>query len=138
ECAGLSGDTVLSVIPRLYTTVGAQIEAGNFRDAITEIFDLVHFANKFFDTEQPWITRTSDPEKCENTLYVCVQIIANLAALLAPVLPFSSEKVANWLGLDLTWKPKSIPAGYQLPETEILFQRIDKKVIAEETAKLKN
>ena len=97
----------------------------------------MHFANKYFDSEQPWITRNSDPARCENTLFNCVQIIANLAALLAPVLPFSSEKVANWLGIDLTWQPKSIAAGYKLPETEVLFQRIDKKVISEETEKLK-
>ena len=135
--SGTLEPSIQSKLDGIYDSVGAQIEAGNFRDAIREIFDLVHFANKYFDSEQPWITRNSEPARCENTLFNCVQIIANLAALLAPVLPFSSEKVANWLGIDLTWQPKSIAAGYKLPETEVLFQRIDKKVISEETEKLK-
>ena len=70
-------------------------------------------------------------------MYQCVQIIANLAVLLAPFLPFSSEKVCGWLGIDSTWERKAVANGYELPEVEILFQRIDKKVIEEETEKLR-
>ena len=118
-------------------TVGKRIEAGMFKEAIGEIFDFIRTANKFFDTERPWITRTEDEEACRHTLYQCVQIIANLAVLLAPFLPFSSEKVCSWLGIENTWKKQSVPAGYVLPKVQILFQRIDKKVIETETEKLK-
>lgn len=125
-------------IDGLFVSVGRRIENGAFKDAISEIFDFIRSANKFFDTEQPWITRTTDQKACENTLYQCVQIIANLAVLLAPFLPFSSEKVCRWLGTDNKWGKKSVSAGSQLPEVEILFQRIDKKVIDIETEKLKS
>ena len=121
----------------LYTSVGTKIEGGAFKDAIDEIFEFVRFSNKFFDTEQPWTTRTTDSAACGNTLYQCVQIIANLAVLLTPFLPFSSEKVCGWLGINSKWVKQSVVAGYELPEVEILFQRIDKKVIEEETEKLK-
>ena len=121
----------------LYTSVGTKIEGGAFKDAIDEIFEFVRFSNKFFDTEQPWTTRTTDIAACGNTLYQCVQIIANLAVLLAPFLPFSSEKVCGWLGINSKWEKQSVVAGYRLPEVEILFQRIDKKVIEEETEKLR-
>lgn len=87
--------------------------------------------------ERPWITRTGDPPACANTLYQCVQIIANLAVLLAPFLPFSSEKVRRWLQIGNEWKKQSVRAGYVLPEVELLFQRIDKKVIGTETDKFK-
>ncbi len=124
-------------IAALYGRVGKQIEDGAFKDALDEIFEFIRSANKFFDSEQPWITRTTDEAKCQDTLYQCVQIIANLSVLLAPFLPFSSEKVSKWLSIDLDWTKKQIPAGYKLPETEILFQRIDKKVIEEESERLK-
>ena len=117
--------------------MGGQIEKGAFKDALEEIFDFVRSANKFFDTRQPWITRNTERAACENTLYQCVQIIANLAVLLAPFLPFSSEKVCGWLGLTNHWRKQSVPAGYRLPEVEILFQRIDRKVIEAETERLK-
>lgn len=120
----------------LYANVGALIEKAAFKDAINEVFDFVRAANKYFDEKQPWITRETDVGSCQNTLYNCVQIIANLAVLLGPFLPFSSEKICGWLGLENKWEYQSVAAGYQLPEIEILFQRIDKKVIEIETGKL--
>ena len=124
-------------IDSLYIAVGELIENGYFKDAINEIFDFIRNANKFFDTEQPWIMRNTNKNACDNTLYQCVQIIANLAVLLSPFLPFSSEKVLKWLNLSNQWKRQHVESGYLLPEVEILFHRIDKKVIEEETEKLK-
>ena len=123
-------------IDELFVSVGRKIENGAFKDAISDIFDFIRGANRFFDAEQPWITRTTDQKACENTLYQCVQIIANLAVLLAPFLPFSSEKVCGWLGIDNKWERHAVSAGGLLPEVEILFQRIDKKVTETETKKL--
>jgi len=125
-------------ITSAYAKVGELIEKGAFKDAINEIFEIVRAANKYFDTEQPWITRDADEVACKNTLYNCVLIIANLAILLYPFLPFSSEKICNWLKLENKWEYHSVNAGYKLPEIEILFQRIDKKVIEIESEKLKS
>ena len=135
---GIVDPSINNHIDELFVSAGKQIENGSFKDAIAEIFDFVRNANKFFDTEQPWVTRTTDRKACENTLYQCVQIIANLAVLLFPFLPFSSEKVCKWLGINNKWEKQSVSAGYLLPEVEILFQRIDKKVIETETEKLKS
>ncbi len=135
---GNDNKAINNQIDDLYVTVGKLIEKGCFKDAINEIFDFVRSANKFFDTEQPWITRNTDKAACHNTLYQCVQIIVNLAILLSPFLPFSSEKVLGWFHISVKWERQSVCAGYILPEIEILFQRIDKKVIEEETEKLKS
>lgn len=125
-------------IEDLYGSVGEQIEKGAFKDAIDQIFEFIRSANKFFDTEQPWITRNTDKVACDNTLYQCVQIIANLAVLLSPFIPFSSEKVLGWLSISNKWERQAVVAGYSLPEVEILFQRLDKKVIEIEIEKLKS
>ena len=124
-------------IDSLYIAAGKLIESGRFKDALNEIFEFIRNANKFFDTEQPWITRNTNKTACDNTLYQCVQIIANLAVLLSPFLPFSSEKVLKWLNISSKWERQHVASGYVLPEFEILFQRIDKKVIEDETEKLK-
>ena len=136
--SGVDNPVISKQIDKLFVIVGKRIEGGFFKDALGEIFDFIRMANKFFDTEKPWITRTDDEVACKNTLYQCVQIMANLAVLLYPFLPFSSEKVCSWLGLCNKWEKQSVPAGYVLPEIEILFQRIDKKVIEIETEKLKD
>ena len=87
--SGIDNPAISGQIAELFPIVGKRIECGAFRDALGEIFDFVRAANKFFDTEQPWVTRSTDESACKNTLYQCVQIIANLAVLLYPFLPFS-------------------------------------------------
>lgn len=134
---GIDNIALENQIDSLYIAVGKLIESGYFKDAINEIFEFVRGANKLFDTERPWITRNTDKTACDNTLYQCVQIIANLSVLLSPFLPFSSEKVMRWLNICNKWERQHVSGGYLLPEAEILFQRIDKKAIEEETEKLK-
>lgn len=134
--AGRQDEALDRRIEGLFDSVGRQIEKGAFKDAIDSIFEFVREANKFFDRERPWITRTEDPAACGDTLYQCVQIIAGLAVLLYPFLPFSSRKVCGWLGLGDKWERQSVPAGFRLPQIEILFSRIDKKVIETEEEKL--
>lgn len=124
------------IIRKLYEDTGTRIEKGNFKDAIEGIFEVIRKANKFFDEEEPWKTRTENDTACKSTLNQCVQIIANLAVLLAPFLPFSSEKVCNWLGISNEWSCKKITDGYKLPEIQILFERLDKSIIDEERSKL--
>lgn len=134
---GTDDPAINEQIEDLFAATGKRIEAGAFKDAIAGIFEFIRSANKLFDRQQPWITRTSDEDACKNTLYQCVQIIAALAVLLYPFLPFSSEKVCKWLGISNKWERQSVPPGYVLPKVEILFERIDKKVIETESEKLR-
>ena len=133
---GNNSNEIDNQIDTLYIAVGKLIESACFKDAINEIFEFIRNANKFFDTERPWITRNTDKTACDNTLYQCVQIIANLAVLLSPFLPFSSKKILEWLDIRNKWERQSVSSGYLLPKVEILFKRIDKKVIENETEKL--
>ena len=50
--------------------------------------------------------------------------LAYLAALLRPFLPFSSEKIAGWLGTGLDWREQEPEAERILPEISVLFRRI--------------
>jgi methionyl-tRNA synthetase len=124
-------------IEALYQNAGTLIKQCRFKDALDEVFGFVRYANKYFDTERPWETRAADIKGCENTLYNCVQIIANLAVLLQPFLPFSSEKIFSWLQLKHDWKAQFVSAGFRIPDPEILFERLDKNVIDAELRKLR-
>lgn len=125
-----------SEIKNLYKTVGEKIEAGNIKDALEEIFASIRSANKYFDSEQPWKTKLQNPEKCKDTLFTCVQLIANYAVLLQPFLPFSSAKLIGWFRLRSEWAAQYVIGGYQLPETSLLFERLDASMIDRERAKL--
>ena len=123
-------------ISKLYDLVGQFIETGEIREALEEIFRFIRYGNRYFDQEQPWKTRTEAPLQCADTLFTCVQIIANLGDLLEPFLPFSSKKIRNWFSLNDIWEVQYVPQGYQLPETSILFQRLDTDIIVQELSKL--
>lgn len=126
---GIQDDEIKGKINAAFQSVGEKIEEGNFKNALGDIFELVRFGNKYYDTNTPWKTRISDPNACGNTLFNCVQIIVNLSVLLAPFLPFSSERIFGWLGIDLQWRSQYICGGYKLPDISILFDRLDISVV---------
>lgn len=114
-------------IKETYEISRAETEKANLKDALCNIMNLARFANKYFDTNKPWEERTTNPESCENTIFNCVQIIANLAVLLEPFLPFSSEKIFGWLQINKNREIKEICSGFSIPKSEILFERILEK-----------
>ncbi len=136
--SGVLDEGIEAKIAELYTIVGTLIENGNLKEAIDTVFEFVRFGNKYFDTEKPWETRQADIAACNNTLFNCVQIIANLAVLLEPFLPFSSEKVKAWLKIDGGWSVKQIAASFVVPQPDILFERLDKSVVDEELQRLQS
>ncbi len=135
--SGTLEEEIAGRINTLYQTTAEKIEEGQFKDALEDIFEFVRFGNKYYDTHEPWKTRTTSPAQCDQTLYSCVQIIANLAVLLHPFLPFSSGKLFAWLKLTNNWQFQHVPAGLILPEISVLFRRIDREEITEEEEKLK-
>ena len=66
----------------------------------------------------------------------CVYIIANLAQLLSPFLPFSSEEVREMLSMDeFEWLEKEL-INRKLQNVRPLFERIDVSRIDDELAQL--
>lgn len=134
--AVINGEIKKTVV-QLYRIVGERIETGHFKEAIETIFDFIRRANKYFDDEKPWIQINEDEAACARTMATCVYIIANLAQLLSPFLPFSSEDVQMMLKLR---KPewKEIELGeLTLAYVKPLFERIDVGQIDVELERLK-
>lgn len=123
---------------KLYCDVGDNIEEGNFKKSLEHIFALVKKANKYFDDEKPWINIKKDKQKCAESMYVCIQIIANLSNLLEPFIPFACKKIRSFLGIkNPVWMPVELKEG-KINNIEILFERIDKSTAIEELERLKD
>lgn len=122
---------------KLYGEAGALLEEGRMKEALELIFAAVRQGNKFFDEQKPWVQIKESREACGRTLHTCVQLIANLANLLEPFLPFSCGKIRSFLALEEpVWKRVAVPAGQPVQRLELLFERIDTGRIAEETERL--
>lgn len=111
-------------IGECFPLIGRLIENGRFKEALAACMELARFGNRYFDAGRPWSTRKEEPKACARTLYNCIQLIGNLAVLLRPFLPFSSDTILQWLGLQNNWEPQTVSGGSRLPETEPLFQRL--------------
>lgn len=85
-------------------------------------------------------TRPVLEQTCQEVTFSAVAPcpVLNLSLLLNPFLPFSSAKIRKILrSKNEAWHYTEVPPGLELERVEILFERIDKKVIQEEETKLK-
>ncbi|MGG4266084.1 methionine--tRNA ligase [Peribacillus simplex] len=120
----------------LYVEVGHCIETACFKQGLEKVFELVRFSNKYFDEQQPWKQIYEDKDSCQQTLADCVYLIANLAHILTPFLPFSSTKVKEMLNTTETGWNSFLVESQQLSSVEPLFERIDLARIEEELESL--
>ncbi len=114
-----------SRVTETFDFTGDRIEKGNFRDALNCIFELIRFGNAYYDKKQPWKTRTDNISECRKTISECIYLIANIAVLLYPFLPFSSEKITCWLDIEASWKEQRVTVKKITKEISILFERIE-------------
>lgn len=128
--------TIQYKVHDLYNTVGQLIETSNFKQALEEIFGFIRFANKFFDEQQPWKLIVDNNLECNNTLASCIHIIANLAQILHPFLPFSSNEIKGMLNMsELNWRVITL-SNQKLNHVKPLFERIDVERINDELSLL--
>ncbi len=133
---GRPEEKILNNIKELYIRVGEYVEKGDLKIAIEEIFKFIRSMNKYFDEKTPWI-RVNNENSCSNTIFNCIFAIINIANLLNPFLPFSSEKIKSWLGYtEDGWKCIEIEGGNSIGDFELLFERLDKKIIGNEIVRL--
>lgn len=110
----------------LYDKTGKLIESGRLKAALESIFSFIRGANKYFDERKPWAQLKENKPDCESTLHTCIQIIANLANLLTPFLPFSCSRLQTFLYLpasDLRWGYIELSSNRKLNKPEPLFER---------------
>lgn len=116
---------IVNRVKQLYDSVGTKIEKGAFREALGDIFECIRFGNTYYDIKKPWKTRVDNISGCKKTIAVCAYLIANIANLLHPFLPFSSRKISNWLGTTPQWKEQEISVYKISSDISILFSKIE-------------
>ncbi len=149
-----------------FDVVGDLLAACRFRAALAEAVGLARDANKYLDDQAPWFEIKSDRGEAAKTVYTTLRVIDSLKLLLAPFLPFSSERLHQYLGYEgqlfgelaiqtyheanqshgaLTydpakatgsWEPSQLPAGQILRRPAPLFKKLDEEVVEQERQRL--
>ena len=112
----------------------SNIENYRFREALKDAMNVARIGNKYLADTEPWKVIKTDPERVKTILYVALQITANTAIAIEPFMPFSSAKILQMLAVDkFGWERLGavdlIPAGHEIGEPELLFEKIEDDVI---------
>ncbi|GAB4506368.1 MAG: methionine--tRNA ligase [Anaerolineales bacterium] len=149
-----------------FQTVGDLLDGCKFKAAITEVMAVAHDANRYLDAKAPWFQIKTDRRAAATTIYTCLCVINDLKVLLAPFLPFSSQRLHHLLGYDTDifgrqytevvqeatrshlvlrydgstlaarWEPSRVPPGQKLPPPTPLFSKVDESIVEQELARM--
>lgn len=131
----------IAEIPAIKKGLENSIENYRFREALKVAMNLARLGNKYLADSEPWKLAKSDPERVKTILNIALQITANLAIVIEPFMPFTSEKLLKMLqianpGWDSIGSMELLPAGHQIGKPELLFEKIEDNVIEAQLEKL--
>jgi methionyl-tRNA synthetase len=127
------GTEILEKITVLIESMESELEKGfNLHRALKDAMEISSIGNQYFQEQKPWESIKSDQEKCEETLFVCANIVRTLAIVLEPFLPKTAERIWDFLGLETdihkeNWeKSKKFDLhGNRINNPEPLFKKME-------------
>jgi methionyl-tRNA synthetase len=149
-----------------FASVGEQIEAVHFRAALAEAMRLAGEVNKYLDQRAPWFEIKQSRDLAAKSIYTALRAIDSLKVLLAPFLPFTSERLHSYLGYSSPlfgeqvteahqdslgehtvlrylpekaigrWEPSQLSPGQSLRQPQPLFRKLDEAIVEQERARL--
>lgn len=125
---GKIDESIRNATIETFDNVGKSIEKAELRNAITSIMDYVNMANKYYDTNEPWILAKEDTDKFNDVTYTCIYMIANLSNLIAPFMPKGSMKIKKMLNLpEFKWENIDLSGDIKLEDITLLYERLEEK-----------
>lgn len=112
-----------------------------FKEALKAAMALAQDVNRYLDDTAPWKVIKQDRLAAGRSVYTAIGTISALKTMLYPFLPFTSQKLHNFLGFagdvrDAGWELQVPAAGSSLPQPQALFVKLEDKIVAEEMARL--
>jgi methionyl-tRNA synthetase len=101
--AGVLGERdrrLLETARETMATVDRYLYNCRFKAGIGAAFALAQEANRYLDATAPWRSFKSDPGEAATSLWVSIAVLNCLKVVLYPFLPFSAQKLHEFLGFD--------------------------------------
>jgi len=132
---------VLAEMQHYPEKISHSIELYRFREALSELMNLARLGNRYLTENEPWKIFKTDPDRVKTILAVSLEIVARLAVLSEPFLPFTAEKLRKMLRIgSLGWDDAAntalLKAGHQLGEAVLLFEKVEDSLIEQQVQKL--
>ena len=157
---------LLNKVQEAFDTVGGLIEACKFKAALGAAMNVAHEANRYLDEKAPWFQIKQDRQAAATTVYTILRVIDSLKTLLTPFLPFTCQRLHEYLGyegsiigrlytetvqeqsrshlvlrydaseLEGKWAPSELPPGQALRKPRPLFKKLGTEIIEQEIARM--
>jgi methionyl-tRNA synthetase len=157
---------ILAAVEAGFQGVGEHLGAVRLRAALGEAIRLAGEVNKYLDQTAPWFEIKTDKAAAGTSIYTALQAIDSLKLLLAPFLPFTSERLHFYLGYSRPlfgeqfvetrqdslgehrvlryqpgdasgrWEASRLPAGQALRQPAPLFRKLEPDIVEAERARL--
>ena len=117
----------------------------HFKAAIGRGFSLAQETNRYLDSTAPWKTIKTDPQDAATSLWVSIAVINCLKTVLFPFIPFSAQKLHEFLGFDgrveeerwdFDYAVAAVNPGKTLRSPSPLYTKLDPQVVEEEVQRL--
>lgn len=145
-------------VAELAATLFADIEAYNFKAAVSRLMEISSWGNTYLQDVSPWKIYKEDPDSplIKECMFVSLQIVTLLSAVASPFIPFTANKVRHLLNLEpltngdletiiqkIGNNQPLLDAGHAVAQPELLFAQINdrkddsrKKIIERQKEKL--
>lgn len=157
---------LLATIEGGFESVGKEIETAHLRAALAEAMRLASEVNKYLDQTAPWTSIKTDRQAAARAIYTAIRAIDSLKILLSPFLPFTSQKLHQFLGYTSQlfgtqytqtvqdeegehtvlrynpsgaeghWEPSTLKPGHKFLKPEPLYKKLDPSIFEEERSRL--
>ncbi len=103
------------------------LEWAELRDAFRKIFELADMGNKAFQAGEPWKVIKEDEAAAAALLAELTYLVRDLAILVAPYIPSTSESIAGFLGNpDMSWDSLGRRDDLkQISKPKLLFRKLE-------------
>jgi len=127
-----------------FNTMDEFLNQCSFKQALKAAMSVAQEANRYLDEKSPWKIIGQNRPAAATSLYMAICAISRLKTALYPFLPFSSQKVHEYLGFEGRVEDcarneplQSLPEpGQKLQKPEPLFSKLDGALVEEETGRL--
>jgi len=119
-----------------------RLENYKFREAVKLAMDMGRLGNKYLADTEPWSLYEKDPERVATVMNLSLQLVASIAIVIEPFLPFTAEKLRGFLNIEkLNWElagqPDILKPGHEVAKPKHLFQKIEDETVQKQVDKLK-
>jgi methionyl-tRNA synthetase len=159
-------EAIITKVQSGFETVGALLEQVKLRQALETVLLLSQDVNGWLNDREPWKMFKTDEVDAARSIYTALQCINDLKTLFAPFVPFSSQKVHEYLGFDGqlfgdlhikeytetvrshkalvydhspaigTWSAQTLPPRQVLREPAPLYTKLEPEMVDEEHGRL--